>query len=205
MGFIDLFNFLPWYWTRYQESWNITATDINYLISGIVRCLLLTLCCCFCRKVAGFLSAQWSQEAGTGPWRSEDLQLGSTSSLSVPHVSTRHGQDQSRPACAPLQLWVLSSALLCFYILNKPQTYVVIYIVYFIRGTLNITCTPFASTQIVKSQSHNLSCLPAFQQTGHPSLSSLPQDSGRLAAVRPMPEPPPLISSSKPGGSITQV
>uniref|UniRef100_A0A3Q0SM03 Nuclear receptor corepressor 2 n=1 Tax=Amphilophus citrinellus TaxID=61819 RepID=A0A3Q0SM03_AMPCI len=37
----------------------------------------------------------------------------------------------------------------------------------------------------------------------HPSL---PQDSGRLAAVRPltMPEPPPLISSSKPGGSITQ-
>uniref|UniRef100_A0A3Q3GJR7 Nuclear receptor corepressor 2 n=1 Tax=Labrus bergylta TaxID=56723 RepID=A0A3Q3GJR7_9LABR len=40
----------------------------------------------------------------------------------------------------------------------------------------------------------------------HPSLSSLPQDSGRLAAVRPltMPDPPPLISSSKPGGSITQ-
>uniref|UniRef100_A0A8C4IN46 Nuclear receptor corepressor 2 n=1 Tax=Dicentrarchus labrax TaxID=13489 RepID=A0A8C4IN46_DICLA len=58
---------------------------------------------------------------------------------------------------------------------------------------------------IVKS--HNLSCLPAFQQAGHPSLSGLPQDSGRLAAVRPltMPEPPPLISSTKPGGSITQV
>lgn len=47
----------------------------------------------------------------------------------------------------------------------------------------------------------------AFQQSGHPSLPALPQDSGRLAAVRPltMPEPPPLISSSKPGGSITQV
>lgn len=47
----------------------------------------------------------------------------------------------------------------------------------------------------------------AFQQGGHPSLSGLPQDSSRLAAVRPltMPEPPPLISSSKPGGSITQV
>ncbi|XP_024131087.1 nuclear receptor corepressor 2 isoform X2 [Oryzias melastigma] len=45
-----------------------------------------------------------------------------------------------------------------------------------------------------------------FQQAGHPSLSALPQDSVRLAAVRPlsMPEPPPLISSSKPGGSITQ-
>ncbi|XP_063346347.1 nuclear receptor corepressor 2 isoform X1 [Pelmatolapia mariae] len=43
----------------------------------------------------------------------------------------------------------------------------------------------------------------SFQPSGHPSL---PQDSGRLAAVRPltMPEPPPLISSSKPGGSITQ-
>uniref|UniRef100_A0A8C8A3W6 Nuclear receptor corepressor 2 n=1 Tax=Oryzias sinensis TaxID=183150 RepID=A0A8C8A3W6_9TELE len=49
-------------------------------------------------------------------------------------------------------------------------------------------------------------CLSAFQQAGHPSLSALPQDSVRLAAVRPlsMPEPPPLISSSKPGGSITQ-
>ncbi|GLD72255.1 nuclear receptor corepressor 2 isoform X1 [Lates japonicus] len=45
----------------------------------------------------------------------------------------------------------------------------------------------------------------SFQQAGHPSLPSLPQDSGRLAAVRPlMPEPPPLISSTKPGGSITQ-
>ncbi|KAM9744671.1 nuclear receptor corepressor 2 isoform 3-T4 [Menidia menidia] len=45
-----------------------------------------------------------------------------------------------------------------------------------------------------------------FQQAGHPSLSALPQDSVRLAPVRPltMPEPPPLISSSKPGGSITQ-
>uniref|UniRef100_A0A8C5ELJ4 Nuclear receptor corepressor 2-like n=1 Tax=Gouania willdenowi TaxID=441366 RepID=A0A8C5ELJ4_GOUWI len=39
----------------------------------------------------------------------------------------------------------------------------------------------------------------------HPSLSNLPPDSGRLVAVRPlMPEPPPLISSTKPGGSITQ-
>uniref|UniRef100_A0A672JLZ3 Nuclear receptor corepressor 2 n=1 Tax=Salarias fasciatus TaxID=181472 RepID=A0A672JLZ3_SALFA len=50
-----------------------------------------------------------------------------------------------------------------------------------------------------------LVCLAAYQPGGHPSLASLPQDSGRLAAVRPlMPEPPPLISSSKPGGSITQ-
>uniref|UniRef100_A0A3B3U7X8 Nuclear receptor corepressor 2 n=1 Tax=Poecilia latipinna TaxID=48699 RepID=A0A3B3U7X8_9TELE len=39
-----------------------------------------------------------------------------------------------------------------------------------------------------------------------PSLAGLPQDSVRLAAVRPlsMPDPPPLISSNKPGGSITQ-
>ncbi|MED6272126.1 hypothetical protein CHARACLAT_027109, partial [Characodon lateralis] len=46
----------------------------------------------------------------------------------------------------------------------------------------------------------------AFQQVGHPSFSGLPQDSVRLAAVRPlsMPDPPPLISSNKPGGSITQ-
>ncbi|XP_055367301.1 nuclear receptor corepressor 2 isoform X4 [Betta splendens] len=46
----------------------------------------------------------------------------------------------------------------------------------------------------------------SLQQAGHPLLTSLPQDSGRLAAVRPltMPEPPPLISSTKPGGSITQ-
>lgn len=42
----------------------------------------------------------------------------------------------------------------------------------------------------------------SFQQTGHSSLA----ESGRLAAIRPlsMPEPPPLISSTKPGGSITQ-
>ncbi len=54
---------------------------------------------------------------------------------------------------------------------------------------------------------NHLSSSPAFQQAGHPSLPTLPQDGGRLAAVRPltMPEPPPLISSSKPGGSITQV
>ncbi|XP_057688811.1 nuclear receptor corepressor 2 isoform X2 [Corythoichthys intestinalis] len=46
----------------------------------------------------------------------------------------------------------------------------------------------------------------SFQQVGHPALSGLPQDSARQAAVRPliMPEPPPLISSTKPGGSITQ-
>lgn len=45
---------------------------------------------------------------------------------------------------------------------------------------------------------------PAYQPAGH---GSMPQDAGRLAAVRPlaMPEPPPLISSNKPGGSITQV
>uniref|UniRef100_A0A3Q2Q4D6 Nuclear receptor corepressor 2 n=1 Tax=Fundulus heteroclitus TaxID=8078 RepID=A0A3Q2Q4D6_FUNHE len=49
-------------------------------------------------------------------------------------------------------------------------------------------------------------CLPAFQQVGHASHAGLPQDSVRLAPVRPlsMPDPPPLISSNKPGGSITQ-
>uniref|UniRef100_A0A4W6FJN4 Nuclear receptor corepressor 2 n=1 Tax=Lates calcarifer TaxID=8187 RepID=A0A4W6FJN4_LATCA len=62
------------------------------------------------------------------------------------------------------------------------------------------------NNQRVGSQVHNVSSRTAFQQAGHPSLPSLPQDSGRLAAVRPlMPEPPPLISSTKPGGSITQV
>lgn len=47
----------------------------------------------------------------------------------------------------------------------------------------------------------------AFQQGAHPSIVGLPQDGGRLATVRPltMPEPPPLISSTKQGGSITQV
>lgn len=63
-----------------------------------------------------------------------------------------------------------------------------------------------AKNQIFKSHSHNFSCFSAFQQAGHPLIPSLSQDSGRLAAVRPlMPEPPPLISSTKPGGSITQV
>lgn len=64
--------------------------------------------------------------------------------------------------------------------------------VYCLMGTSNQTC-PCPS--------------PAFQQGGHPSLPGLPQDSGRLAAVRPltMTEPPPLIPSTKPGGSITQV
>ncbi|CAL1616291.1 unnamed protein product [Knipowitschia caucasica] len=44
----------------------------------------------------------------------------------------------------------------------------------------------------------------SFQQSGH-SAVGLSQDS-RLATVRPMamPEPPPLISSSKPGGSISE-
>uniref|UniRef100_A0A673A1N6 Nuclear receptor corepressor 2 n=1 Tax=Sphaeramia orbicularis TaxID=375764 RepID=A0A673A1N6_9TELE len=58
-------------------------------------------------------------------------------------------------------------------------------------------CQPFKSV---------VTHLTSFQQTGHPSIPGLPQDSGRLAAVRPlpMPEPPPLISSTKPGGSITQ-
>uniref|UniRef100_A0AAX7TQC4 Nuclear receptor corepressor 2 n=1 Tax=Astatotilapia calliptera TaxID=8154 RepID=A0AAX7TQC4_ASTCA len=69
-----------------------------------------------------------------------------------------------------------------------------------------LTCffKPLSKDHLLKSHSHNLIHLPAFQPSGHPSL---PQDSGRLAAVRPltMPEPPPLISSSKPGGSITQV
>uniref|UniRef100_A0A668AF65 Nuclear receptor corepressor 2 n=1 Tax=Myripristis murdjan TaxID=586833 RepID=A0A668AF65_9TELE len=57
--------------------------------------------------------------------------------------------------------------------------------------------------------SHHFDCLHerhTFQQAGHPAPPGLQQDSGRLAAVRPlhMPEPPPLISSNKPGGSITQ-
>ncbi|XP_064210111.1 nuclear receptor corepressor 2 isoform X6 [Anguilla rostrata] len=46
----------------------------------------------------------------------------------------------------------------------------------------------------------------SFQAGPHGVPLGLPQDSGRMAAVRPLhiPEPPPLISSSKPGGSITQ-
>lgn len=52
-----------------------------------------------------------------------------------------------------------------------------------------------------------LAFLSAFQQGAHPAIVALPQDGARLAAVRPltMPEPPPLISSTKQGGSITQV
>uniref|UniRef100_A0A8C8K180 Nuclear receptor corepressor 2 n=1 Tax=Oncorhynchus tshawytscha TaxID=74940 RepID=A0A8C8K180_ONCTS len=52
-----------------------------------------------------------------------------------------------------------------------------------------------------------LSVISAFQQVGHSGPPGLQQDGIRLAAVRPlhMPEPPPLISSNKPGGSITQV
>lgn len=51
------------------------------------------------------------------------------------------------------------------------------------------------------------SSFSAFQQGAHPAIVGLSQDGGRLAAVRPltMPEPPPLISSTKQGGSITQV
>lgn len=54
---------------------------------------------------------------------------------------------------------------------------------------------------------HNVIVVLALQQIGHPLLAGLPPDSVRLPAVRPltMPEPPPLISSTKPGGSITQV
>lgn len=39
------------------------------------------------------------------------------------------------------------------------------------------------------------------------ALASTLQPQDRMAAVRPLhiPEPPPLISSAKPGGSITQV
>lgn len=53
----------------------------------------------------------------------------------------------------------------------------------------------------------NVLFVSAFQQGAHPAIVGLPQDGGRLAAVRPlpMPEPPPLISSTKQGGSITQV
>lgn len=53
----------------------------------------------------------------------------------------------------------------------------------------------------------NLAFISAFQQGAHPAIVGLPQDGGRLAAVRPLtiPEPPPLISSTKQGGSITQV
>ncbi|KAG9354845.1 hypothetical protein JZ751_001558, partial [Albula glossodonta] len=53
---------------------------------------------------------------------------------------------------------------------------------------------------------HMLHLNPAYQPPPHSIPLGLPQDSSRLAAVRPLhiPEPPPLISSSKPGGSITQ-
>uniref|UniRef100_A0A3P9AIK9 Nuclear receptor corepressor 2 n=1 Tax=Esox lucius TaxID=8010 RepID=A0A3P9AIK9_ESOLU len=53
---------------------------------------------------------------------------------------------------------------------------------------------------------HLLHYNPSFQQTGHSGPPGLQQDGARLAAVRPlhMPEPPPLISSNKSGGSITQ-
>uniref|UniRef100_A0A668A5X9 Nuclear receptor corepressor 2 n=1 Tax=Myripristis murdjan TaxID=586833 RepID=A0A668A5X9_9TELE len=52
--------------------------------------------------------------------------------------------------------------------------------------------------------SHHFDCLHerhSIHQAGHPAPPGLQQDSGRLAAVRPlhMPEPPPLISSNKPG------
>lgn len=50
----------------------------------------------------------------------------------------------------------------------------------------------------------NLLFISAFQQGAHPAIVGLPQDA-RLAAVRPLTEPPPLISSTKQGGSITQV
>ncbi|KAF7199803.1 nuclear receptor corepressor 2 isoform X3 [Nothobranchius furzeri] len=66
---------------------------------------------------------------------------------------------------------------------------------------------PMSSRDMAKiSHDQHLLNFSPFQPAGHPSLSGLPQDSVRLAAVRPltMPEPPPLISSSKPGGSITQ-
>ncbi|XP_064882678.1 nuclear receptor corepressor 2 isoform X5 [Oncorhynchus nerka] len=53
---------------------------------------------------------------------------------------------------------------------------------------------------------HLLHYNSSFQQVGHSGPPGLQQDGIRLAAVRPlhMPEPPPLISSNKPGGSITQ-
>uniref|UniRef100_A0A8C9TBI6 Nuclear receptor corepressor 2 n=1 Tax=Scleropages formosus TaxID=113540 RepID=A0A8C9TBI6_SCLFO len=54
----------------------------------------------------------------------------------------------------------------------------------------------------------SLSCSPsAFPPTVHSLPLGLQPEGGRLAAVRPLniPDPPPLISSTKPGGSITQV
>lgn len=108
-------------WTTMMAMW---AAAKGQLSGGLSECraLVLTLffCCCCYRKVPGFLSAWWSQEAGTGPWWSEDVQLGSASSLPLPHVPARHGQDQSWPAPAPLQLWVL---------LSTPQLQYVLYIV----------------------------------------------------------------------------
>uniref|UniRef100_W5MFZ2 Nuclear receptor corepressor 2 n=1 Tax=Lepisosteus oculatus TaxID=7918 RepID=W5MFZ2_LEPOC len=54
---------------------------------------------------------------------------------------------------------------------------------------------------------HLLHYNPGFPSSPHPAMPSNPQqESGRLAAIRPLhiPEPPPLISSGKSGGSITE-
>ncbi|KAK6313068.1 hypothetical protein J4Q44_G00164150 [Coregonus suidteri] len=53
---------------------------------------------------------------------------------------------------------------------------------------------------------HLLHYNSSFQQAGHSGPPGLQHDGVRLAAGLPlhMPEPPPLISSNKPGGSITQ-
>uniref|UniRef100_A0A8D3BLC8 Nuclear receptor corepressor 2 n=1 Tax=Scophthalmus maximus TaxID=52904 RepID=A0A8D3BLC8_SCOMX len=105
-------------------------------------------------------------------------------------------QLKQRAASIPPIVIILSILSCFFHILNNPSILM-----------LNCLYKLSARNQTFRSQAHNASCLVAFQQAGHSSLSGLPQDSGRLAAVRPltMPEPPPLISSTKPGGSITQV
>lgn len=70
--------------------------------------------CCFCREVPSFPSTCWSQEASRGLWRSQSLKLWPLGSLSLPHVPTRHDQNQSRSASAPLQQWVISHVIPSF-------------------------------------------------------------------------------------------
>ncbi|XP_039627956.1 nuclear receptor corepressor 2 isoform X1 [Polypterus senegalus] len=67
--------------------------------------------------------------------------------------------------------------------------------------------------KLCPSEQHILHCSSVFQPSAHHMAVNLQQENSRLAAVRPLhiPDPPPLISSSKfsggperPGGSITQ-
>lgn len=95
----------------------------SWISAGLTWCCGLgpdSVCCC-CRKVPGFLPARWSKEAGARPRWPEDLQLGPTGSLPLPHVPTRHGQDQSRPTPAALQLWVLYPGPPSLQLLNEAS------------------------------------------------------------------------------------